>query len=128
MRSRAALNHRPFRTPLFAYTPQMQGVRLEARLSSQPCVHVSLLLPLPLPLPQLLLLLLLPPPLPVLLLMLPPSLPPMLVPAARTAAAVAAAAASYEHATVEAQCMPHVRTSQIKFGLFRTERQRPLSD
>ena len=127
MRSRAALNHRPFRTPLFAYTPQLQGVRLEARLSSQPFVHVSLPLPLPL-LPRLLLLLLLPPPLPVLLLMLPPSLPPMLVPAARNAAAVAAAAASYEHATVEAQCMPHVRTSQIKFGLFRIERQRPLSD
>ena len=129
MRSRAALNHRPFWTPLFAYTPQMQGVRLEARLSSQPCVHVSLPLPMPLPLlPRLLLLLLLPPPLPVLLLMLPPPLPPTLVPAARTAAAVSAAAASHEHATVEAQCMPHVRTSQIKFGLFRIERQRPLSD
>ena len=47
MRSRATLNHRPFRTPLFAYTPRKQGVRLEARLSSQPCVHVSLRLPPP---------------------------------------------------------------------------------
>ena len=39
MRSRAALNHGPFRTPLFEYTPRKQGARLEARLSSQPCVH-----------------------------------------------------------------------------------------
>ena len=116
MRSRAALDHRPFRTPLFAYTPRKPGVRSEARLSSQPCVHVSLLLPLPLPLPQLLLLLLLLLPLPMLLLMLPP--PQLLQPL-------------QHHMSMPLQKLnachmfAHLRSSP---GWFRTERQRPLSD